>query len=103
VLLWDPDVIITIDRDLRLAYAARRLGAGEGGARRPRAPRQSCRSAGSIFRLREPADRLAVAGENSVPRSVPEDMRALTRDFYARFYHVTPSDQQIDRVLAGQD
>jgi iron complex transport system substrate-binding protein len=27
----------------------------------------------------------------------------LTRDFYARFYHVTPTDAQIDQVLAGRD
>ena len=25
-------------------------------------------------------------------------MRELTRDFYARFYHVTPSDAQIEHV-----
>jgi len=37
------------------------------------------------------------------PDLFPEDLRALTRDFYARFYHVTPSDAQIDRVLAGRD
>jgi len=29
-------------------------------------------------------------------------MRALTRDFFARYYHVTPSDAQIERVLAGR-
>jgi len=33
----------------------------------------------------------------------PEDLRALTRGFYSRFYHVTPNDMQIDRVLAGRD
>jgi len=27
----------------------------------------------------------------------------LTRDFYAMFYHVTPSEAQIERVLAGRD
>ena len=37
------------------------------------------------------------------PDLFPEDMRALTRDFYRRFYHVTPSDAQIERVLAGRD
>ena len=37
------------------------------------------------------------------PELFPEDLRALTRDFYARFYHVTPSDAQIERVLAGRD
>ena len=32
-----------------------------------------------------------------------EDLRALTQEFYARFYHLTPSEAQIDRVLAGRD
>jgi len=29
-------------------------------------------------------------------------MRALTRDFYRRYYHVTVSEAQLDRVLAGR-
>jgi iron complex transport system substrate-binding protein len=29
-------------------------------------------------------------------------MHALTREFYSRFYHVTPSDADIDRVLEGR-
>jgi iron complex transport system substrate-binding protein len=37
------------------------------------------------------------------PDQFPEDMRTLTRDFYRQFYHVTPSDAQIERVLAGRD
>jgi iron complex transport system substrate-binding protein len=37
------------------------------------------------------------------PDLFPEDLRALTREFCTRFYHVTPSDTQIDRVLAGRD
>jgi iron complex transport system substrate-binding protein len=37
------------------------------------------------------------------PDLFPEDLRALTREFYTRFYHVTPDDAQIDRVLAGRD
>jgi iron complex transport system substrate-binding protein len=37
------------------------------------------------------------------PALFPEDMRPLARDFYARFYHVTPSEPDIERVLAGRD
>jgi iron complex transport system substrate-binding protein len=37
------------------------------------------------------------------PGEFPEDLSALTRDFYTRFYHVTPSDAQIEHVLAGRD
>jgi iron complex transport system substrate-binding protein len=36
------------------------------------------------------------------PDQFPEDLRPITRDFYQRFYHMTPTDAQIDRVLAGQ-
>ena len=35
------------------------------------------------------------------PAQFPEDLRPLTRDFYKRFYHLTPTDAQIDSVLAG--
>jgi len=31
-----------------------------------------------------------------------DDMRELTRDFYTKFYHVTPTDARIDDVLAGK-
>lgn len=36
------------------------------------------------------------------PEHFPEDLRPITRDFYGRFYHMDPTDAQIDRVLAGQ-
>jgi iron complex transport system substrate-binding protein len=36
------------------------------------------------------------------PELFPEDLRALTRDFYHRFYHVELSDAQLDRVLSGR-
>jgi iron complex transport system substrate-binding protein len=36
------------------------------------------------------------------PDKFPEDLRPLSREFYRRFYHMTPSDEQIDNVLSGQ-
>jgi iron complex transport system substrate-binding protein len=36
------------------------------------------------------------------PNKFQEDLRPLTREFYQRFYHMTPSDRQIDNVLSGQ-
>jgi iron complex transport system substrate-binding protein len=36
------------------------------------------------------------------PELFPEDIRALTADFYGRFYHVTPTPAQIDKVLEGR-
>jgi iron complex transport system substrate-binding protein len=35
------------------------------------------------------------------PEQFSEDLRPITRDFYRRFYHVTPTDAQIEAVLAG--
>jgi iron complex transport system substrate-binding protein len=37
------------------------------------------------------------------PEQFPEDLKPMTRDFYTRFYHKTPTDAQIDSVLAGRD
>ena len=42
-------------------------------------------------------------GKILYPDLFPEDLKAQTREFYRRFYHVTPSDAQIERVLAGRD
>jgi iron complex transport system substrate-binding protein len=36
------------------------------------------------------------------PDHFPEDLRPITRDFYQRFYHMTPSDAQIDSLLTGR-
>ena len=42
-------------------------------------------------------------GKIFYPERFPEDIKALARDFYSFFYHVTPTAAQIDRVLAGGD
>ena len=42
-------------------------------------------------------------GKILYPDLFKEDLRELTRDFYEKFYHVTPTDAQIDHVLAGRD
>jgi hypothetical protein len=49
--------------------------------------------------LREPPDRIVVARQDALSGAFPEDPRALTQDFYTRFYHVTPTSAQIDHVL----
>ena len=36
------------------------------------------------------------------PEQFPEDLRPLTREFYTRFYHKTPTDAQIDSLLTGR-
>jgi iron complex transport system substrate-binding protein len=40
-------------------------------------------------------------GKIFYPDRFPEDIKPLARDFYTTFYHVTPTEAQIERVLAG--
>jgi iron complex transport system substrate-binding protein len=105
VLLWNPDVIITIDRDFAAnvwndpawapvaAVRARRVHLS------PKLPFGWVDFPPTVNRLIG----LWWLAKILYPDLFPEDLRALTRDFYSRFYHVTPSDAQIERVLAGRD
>jgi iron complex transport system substrate-binding protein len=105
VLLWNPDVIITIDQDFMAnvlndpawapvaAVRARRVHLS------PKLPFGWVDFPPTVNRLIG----LWWLGKILYPDLFPEDLHALTRDFYTRFYHVTPSAAQIDRVLAGRD
>src|SRR6476661_999739 len=105
VLLWNPDIIVTIDQDFAAnvlsdpawapvaAVRARRVHLS------PKLPFGWVDFPPSVNRLIG----LWWLAKILYPDLFPEDLRALTRDFYSRFYHVTPNDMQIDRVLAGRD
>lgn len=104
VLLWNPDVIVTIDQDFAAnvrndpvwsAVAAVRAGRVH---LSPKMPFGWVDFPPSVNRLIG----LWWLAKILYPEQFPEDIRALTRDFYTRFYHVTPSDAQIDHVLAGR-
>jgi iron complex transport system substrate-binding protein len=104
VLLWNPDVIVTIDRDFAAnvrsvpvwsAVAAVKTGRVH---LSPKLPFGWVDFPPSINRLIG----LWWLAKIFYPAEFPEDIRALTRDFYRRFYHVTPSDAQIESVLAGR-
>jgi iron complex transport system substrate-binding protein len=105
VLLWNPDVIVTIDRDFAATVYADRAWASVAAvaARRvhlsPKLPFGWVDFPPSVNRLIG----LWWLAKILYPELFPEDLRALTRDFYRRFYHVTPDQAQIDRVLAGRD
>jgi iron complex transport system substrate-binding protein len=105
VLLWNPDVIITIDQDFAAnmrndpAWAsvkAVRDGRVHLSPKMPFGWVDFPPSANRLIGLRWLAKIL-------YPDKFPEDIRAQTREFYAMFYHRTPSDAQIDHVLAGRD
>jgi iron complex transport system substrate-binding protein len=105
VLAWNPEVILTVDpqfadsvaRDPAWApIAAVRTGRVE---LAPHLPFGWIDLPPSVNRLIG----LWWLGKKLYPDLFPEDMRALTRDFYRRYYHVSLSDAQIDRVLAGRN
>jgi iron complex transport system substrate-binding protein len=105
VLLWNPDVIITIDQDFAGSVGSDRAWAPVAAvqARRvhlsPKLPFGWVDFPPSVNRLIG----LWWLAKILYPDLFPEDLRPLTRDFYRRFYHVTTDDKQIDRVLAGRD
>jgi len=105
VLLWNPDVIITIDQDFAAnvhndpAWAPVKAVRDGRVHLSPKLPFGWVDFPPCVNRLIG----LTWLAKLLYPNLFPEDLRALTRDFYARFYHVTPSAAQIDRVLAGRD
>ena len=105
VLLWNPDVIVTIDQTFAANVRSDPLWSSVAAVRAghvhlsPKMPFGWVDFPPAVNRLIG----LWWLAKILYPEQFPEDMRTLTRDFYRQFYHVTPSDAQIDRVLAGRD
>ena len=105
VLLWNPDVIVTIDQDFAATVLSDPTWAPVAAVRArrvhlsPKLPFGWVDFPPTLNRLIG----LWWLGKILYPDLFPEDLRTLTRDFYARYYHVTPDTAQIDRVLAGRD
>jgi iron complex transport system substrate-binding protein len=105
VLLWNPDVIVTIDQDFAASVRSDPAWTPVAAVRdgrvhlSPKLPFGWVDFPPSVNRLIG----LWWLAKILYPQLFPEDLRTLTRDFYTRFYHVTPSDPQIERVLAGRD
>jgi iron complex transport system substrate-binding protein len=104
VLLWNPDVIITIDRDFAARVGHDPLWSAVKAVRdgrvhlSPKMPFGWVDFPPSVNRLIG----LWWLAKIIYPGFFPEDLRALTRDFYTRFYHRTPTDVQIEHVLTGR-
>ena len=102
VLLWNPDVIITIDRDFAANVRNDPAWAPVKAVREgrvhlsPKLPFGWVDFPPCVNRLIG----LWWLAKILYPDVFPEDLRALTRDFYARFYHVT-LDRRADRAGAG--
>lgn len=103
ILAWDPEVIVTIDAAFAAAVRSDPAWAGVRAVREgrihlaPRLPFGWIDFPPSVNRLAG----LWWLGKIFYPSLVTEDLRVQARDFHALFYHVTPSDGQIERVLAG--
>jgi iron complex transport system substrate-binding protein len=104
VLLWNPDVIVTIDRDFAAAVRGDPAWSAVAAVKAGRVHLSPELPFGWID-FPPSANRLIGLwwlGKVLYPDLFKEDLEELTRDFYAKFYHVTPTDAQIERVLAGR-
>jgi iron complex transport system substrate-binding protein len=105
VLVWNPDVIVTIDQDFAAGVRSdpgwASLAAVKAGRVHlsPKMPFGWVDFPPSVNRLIG----LWWLGKILYPDLFKEDLRELTRDFYSKFYHVTPTGAQVDHVLAGRD
>ncbi|TAD87409.1 MAG: iron ABC transporter substrate-binding protein [Alphaproteobacteria bacterium] len=105
VLAWNPDVIITIDLTFAGEVARNPLWRAVSAVRSgrvhlsPKLPFGWVDFPPSVNRLIG----LWWLAKVLYPGLVSEDLPTLTREFYQLFYHVTPSDAQVARVLAGRD
>jgi iron complex transport system substrate-binding protein len=104
VLVWNPDIIVTIDPDFAASVRTDPQWSAVAAVRAGRVHLSPTLPFGwvdfppSVNRLIG----LWWLAKILYPAQFPEDMAALTRDFYTRFYHVTPSNADIARVLAGR-
>lgn len=104
VLIWNPDIIITIDDSFAASVRSdpnwKGVRAVQSGNVHlsPRLPFGWVDFPPSVNRM----PGLWWLGKILYPALFPEDLTAITRDFYTRFYHHVPSDEQIASVLAGR-
>jgi iron complex transport system substrate-binding protein len=104
VLLWNPDVIITIDRDFATNVKKDPAWIGVAAAQAgrvhlaPKLPFGWVDFPPSVNRFIG----LWWLAKILYPQRFPENLREIALDFYARFYHVTPTDAQMDTVLEGR-
>jgi iron complex transport system substrate-binding protein len=105
VLAWNPEVILTVDPQFADSVARDPTWASVAAVRSGRVELAPHLPFGWVD-LPPSVNRLIGLwwlGKKLYPDLFPEDMRALTRDFYRRYYHVGLNDGLVDRVLAGRN
>jgi iron complex transport system substrate-binding protein len=104
VLIWNPDIIITIDdsfaANVRSDPTWKGVKAVQSGNVHlsPTLPFGWVDFPPSVNRM----PGLWWLGKILYPSLFPEDLTVITRDFYTRFYHHVPTDEQIAFVLKGR-
>jgi iron complex transport system substrate-binding protein len=105
VLRWNPDTIVTVDREFAQSVKTDPTWASVAAVKdgrvysAPRLPFGWVDFPPSVNRLIG----LWWLARIFYPSRIPESIRFLTHQFFTTFYHVTPTDDQITRLLAGQD
>ncbi len=105
VLLWDPEVIVTIDQEFAATVRSDPAWASVAAVRdsrvhlSPKMPFGWVDFPPSVNRLIG----LWWLAKILYPDKFSEDIATLMRDFYTLFYHRTPTDAQIAEVLAGRE
>jgi iron complex transport system substrate-binding protein len=104
VLAWNPEVIVTID--LSFSESVRRDHAWAG-VRAVKAGRVHLSPKIPFGWVDFPPSVNRMVGlwwlaKLLYPHAFPEDIRTIARDFHTLFYQVTPSETQLDRILAGR-
>jgi iron complex transport system substrate-binding protein len=100
---WDPEIIIASDADfakeVRSDPAWASIAAVKNGRvyQSPKLPFGWIDYPPAVNRLIG----LWWLGKILYPDRFPEDIKALARDFYTAFYHVTPTAAQLDRALGA--
>jgi len=104
VLLWNPEVIVTIDQTFAANVRSDPAWASVAAVQKnrvhlsPKLPFGWVDFPPSVNRLIG----LWWLAKILYPERFPEDLNERTRDFYKRFYHVDLSGSQLARVLAGR-
>jgi iron complex transport system substrate-binding protein len=104
VLTWNPDVIITIEPAFATSVRTDPVWAPVKAVQTGRVYLSPSMPFGwvdfppSVNRLIG----LWWLGKVLYPDRFPEDLRPITREFFQRFYHMTPTDAQIDRILGAK-
>ncbi len=103
VLAWNPEIIVTIEESFARAVRSDPNWASVSAVKTgrvhlaPRLPFGWIDFPPSVNRLIG----LWWLGKIFYPQAFTEDLKAIARAFYAKFYHVDISDAQLDALLAG--